>query len=132
MKTVWKKNKWLFLFFINVFPFAIDVAFYRMGASLDLKLFLPVFIGLTVLNFINCKKVIPYILYQMLILVCIICSGYVSTYLYYNNISSDDMTLAIGELMVMLGSAINIVITLITAIVKYDLNKNREMYIDIK
>ena len=124
MKNVWNRYKWIFLLLINVLPFALDVFFYPAGAPLDLGLFLPVFTGLTVLNYKNCKKVIPYILYQAFMLICIICAGCVSTYLYYHNVSNDFLTPVVGKLMTLLGAGINVVVTVITSVVKAVMRKN--------
>ena len=123
MKNVWNKYKWMFLLLINALPFALDVTFYSVGAMVDLYLFLPIFAGLTVLNYRNCQKVVPYILYQAFMLVCIICDGYASTYLYYHNVSNDFMTPVVGELMTFSGASISIVATVITAVVKAVKNK---------
>lgn len=125
MKNVWNKYKWIFLILINAFPFILDAFFYPMGAMVDLFLFLPVFTGLTVLNYKNCQKVIPYSLYQAFMLVCIICTGYASTYLYYHNVSNDSMTPVVGEFMTLLGASINIFATVITAAIKAVMNKKR-------
>ena len=125
MKKVWNKYKWIFLFLINALPFVLDVLFYTTGAMDILHLFLPIFAGLTLLNYINCQKVIPYILYQAFMLVCIICAGYASTYLYYHNISNDSMTPVVGELMTLLGVSINIIVTVVTAVIKAVMNKKR-------
>ena len=123
MKNVWNKYKWIFLFLINALPFVLDVLFYTTGAMDNLHLFLPIFAGLTLLNYRNCQKVIPYILYQAFMLVCIICAGYASTYLYYHNISNDSMTPVVGELFVYLESLTNTVTTVITAVIKAVKNK---------
>ena len=125
MKNVWNKHKWILLLLINAFPFILDVLFYTMGKMDDLFLFLPVFAGLTVLNYTNCKKVTPYILYQTFMLVLIICAGYVSTYLYYHNISNDFMTPVVGKLMTFLGAGINMIATVITSVIKAVMNKKR-------
>ena len=125
MKNVWNKYKWVFLLLINALPFGLDIIFYSAGAMGDLFLFLPVFIGLTVLNYKNCQKIIPYVLYQAFMLICIICTGYASTYLYYHNVSNDFMTPVVGELMTLLGASISIVATVITAVVKAVMNKKR-------
>ena len=123
MKNVWNKYKWIFLFLINALPFVLDVLFYTTGAMDNLYLFLPIFAGLTVLNYRNCPKVAPYILYQAFMLICIICAGYASTYLYYHNVSNDSMTPVVGEFITLLGASISIVATLITAVVKAVMNK---------
>ena len=125
MKNVWNKYKWVFLLLINALPFGLDIIFYSAGAMGDLFLFLPVFIGLTVLNYKNCQKIIPYVLYQAFMLICIICTGYASTYLYYHNVSNDFMTPVVGELMTLLGASISFVATVITAVVKAVMNKKR-------
>ena len=125
MKNVWNKYKWVFLLLINALPFVLDVIFYPAGAMVDLYLFLPVFTGLTVLNYKNCQKVIPYCLYQAFMLICIVCAGYASTYLYYHNISNDILTPVVGKLMTLLGASISIVATVITAVVKAVMNKKR-------
>lgn len=125
MKNMWNKHKWILLLLINALPFVLDVLFYTMGKMDNLYLFLPIFAGLTALNYRNCKKVIPYILYQAFMLICIICAGYASTYLYYHNVSNDFMTPVVGELMTLLGVSISIVATVITAVVKAVMNKKR-------
>lgn len=114
---------WIFLILINALPFVLDVLFYTMGKMDNLFLFLPIFAGLTALNYRNCKKVIPYILYQAFMHICIICAGYTSTYLYYHNVSNDSMTPVVGEFMTFLGASISIVATVITAVVKAVMNK---------
>ena len=126
MENVWNKYKWAFLLLIHVFPFALDVLFYSKGAMVDLYLFLPIFTGLTFLNYKNSQKVFPYILYQAFMLVCIVCDGCASTYLYYHNVSNDALTPTVGELMTLLGASINIIATAITAVIKAVRNKNME------
>ena len=123
MKNIWNKHKWMLLLLINALPFGLDVTFYSVGAMVDLYLFLPIFAGLTVLNYRNCQKAVPYILYQAFMLVCIICDGYASTYLYYHNVSNDSMTPVVGMFMTLLCASISIVATLITAVVKAVKNK---------
>ena len=125
MKNARNKYKWIFLLLINGLPFMLVVILYPIASSLELFLFLPVFAGLTVLNYMNCKKTIPYILYQAFILICIICAGYASTSLYYHHISNDFMTPVVGEFMTVLQAGINIIATFVTAIVKAVLNSER-------
>ena len=123
MNNIWNKYKWILLLLINAFPFILDVLIYTMGSMDNLFLFLPIFAGLTALNYRNCQKVVPYILYQVFMLICIICAGYASTYLYYHNVSSDFMTPVVGEFMTLLGASISVVATVITAVVKALMNK---------
>ena len=103
----------------------MDVLFYTTGAMDNLYLFLPIFAGLTALNYRNCQKVVPYILYQVFMLICIICAGYASTYLYYHNVSNDFMTPVVGKLVTLLDASISVVATVITSVVKAVMNKKR-------
>ena len=125
MKKAWNKNKWVLRILANALPFIVDIMLFAAGGMFDLLWFPPVFVGLIILNFLNCKNVIPYILYQAFMLVCIICAGCASTCLYYCYISNDSMTLLVGTFMVLLGAGINIVTTVITAIIKGAMQKKR-------
>ena len=125
MKNIWNKYKWMLLLLISAFPFVLDVIFYPVGAMVDLYLFLPIFAGLTTLNYLSCQKTIPYIFYQVFILICIICDGYVSTYLYYHNVSNDSMTPTVGMLMTLWGVSISIIVTVVTSVAKAVITKKR-------
>ena len=125
MKNVWNKYKWIFWFLINALPFVLDVLFYTTGKVDNLYLFLPIFAVLTALNYRNCQKVVPYILYQVFMLICIICAGYATTYLYYHNVSNDFMTPVVGKLVTLLDASISVVATVITSVVKAVMNKKR-------
>ncbi len=122
MKNIWNKYKWLFLIMINALPYVLEVLSWRAGASFDV-LFLLFFPALVYLNYKSCSKVIPYVLLQLFMLVCIVISVSHSTYLYYHYISDDFMTAAIGGLTVYFESFVNIVTTIITAILKAIHNK---------
>ena len=123
MKNIWNKHKWMLLLLINALPFGLDVLFFTTGGMDNLFLFLPIFAGLTALNYRNCQKVVPFILYQAFMLICIICAGYASVYLYYHNVSNDFMTPVLGKFITLLCAGISIVATLITAVVKAVKNK---------
>lgn len=120
------KFKWPLLVLINVFPFLLNVLFYTNGFMDDLFLFLPILAGLTVLNYLNCTKVVHFVLLQVFMLVCLICSGYAATYLHYHNIVEEVLTLIVGQLFVLLEAATNIIVTLVTAILKHVRNKKHE------
>ena len=130
MKNIWNKHKWMLLLLINALPFGLDVLFFTMGVMDNLYLFLPILAGLTALNYRNCQKVVPFILYQAFMLICIICAGYASTYLYYHNVSNDFMTPVVGELMTILQAGFNVVATAITAIVKAVTNRKRTTFME--
>ena len=119
----WNKYKLILLLLINAFPFVLDVIFYSAGAMFDLYLFLPIFTGLTILNYLSCKKTDTYILYQAFTLVCIICAGCVSTCLYYRNVSNDTMTPVVGGVITFWSAGISVFVTAVTSVVKAVINK---------
>ena len=118
MRKLPAKYKWPLLILVNTLPFALFVLFYPGGIMRDILLFLPFFAGLTALNFQNCNKPLHFIFIQMYILICLVGSGYASTYLYYHNISNDSMTPVAGQVVVALEAATNIVTTAIAAVFK--------------
>ena len=118
MKKLLSIYKIPLLILINTIPFALDVIFYSNGGVDNLYLFLPVFAALTILNYYFSNKVAHYVTLQVYLLACLISSGCISTHLYYNNISDDPMTPAIGMLLVYSGSIVVVITTVITSIVK--------------
>ena len=106
------------LILINALPFAMDILFYSNGGMDNLFLFIPAFAGLTMLNYHFTNQVVHYIIIQFYFLVCLISSGCISTHLYYNNISDDPMTPAIGMLLVYSSSIVVVITTVITGIAK--------------
>ena len=118
---MWKlspKYKWPLLILFNTLPFALLVLLYPCGIWSHIFLFLPFLVGLTFLNYQNSNKTLHFIIIQMYILICLIGSGYVSTYLYYHNVSNDSMTPIAGQVVVVLETATNIVTTAIAAVLK--------------
>ena len=113
-----KKYRWPLFIVINMLPFALNITMYRFGAPLEIVAFLPVFLVLTSLNYDFFDKTLHYVIIQFYLLVCMICSGYISTYLYYNNISSDHMTSGIGMGLVFLGTIIVVITTIVNGIIK--------------
>ncbi len=118
MKKLWAKYKWILLILINTLPFLLNGIFYITGGLDDIYLFIPIFALLSFLNFKNCNKILHYISLQTYILFCSVCCGYVTTYLYYHNISNDSLTPIAGMVIVLFQCAINLIVTAITAAVK--------------
>ena len=125
MQSLWNKHKWIFLLLINLLPFALDVILYTGGVTVDVVLFLPVLAGLTVLNYKSCKKTGVFLLYQAFMFLCILCAGQASIHLYREFISDDSVRPLIDLLLILLGGGIQLVVTLITAIVKACINNMR-------
>lgn len=111
------KNKWLILLLSNIAPALLNLLLYRTGAMDDIYLFVPFFGFLTFLNYRNCDKVWQFLCIQLYMLVCIICSSSAETYIYYHNISNDFMTPVVGILVLIVEAGINIVTTIVAAIV---------------
>lgn len=118
MKKLLLTYKFPLLIIINTLPFALDVLFYSNGGVDNLYWFIPAFAALTILNYRFTNKVVHYIIIQFYILVCLISSGCISTHLYYNNISDDPMTPAIGMLLVYSSSIVVVITTVIAGIAK--------------
>lgn len=104
---------------VNACPFILDILCYSYGEMPDLYLFLPIILALTALNYSACKRILPYVLIQGFMLLCEVTAGSVSTLLYYHNVSSDVLSPAIGLGMTLIGSAIILVITTVTSIIKH-------------
>lgn len=130
MKGLWNNWKWVFLMLINVLPFVMNAVFYASGKQDDMFLFLPVLAGLTFLNYRQCDKTVPFVLLQTMLLLSIICSGYVSTDLYFRHISDDPMTRTIGDLFVFLESCASIGATIGAVMLKNE--KNRRIQKTVK
>jgi len=122
VRKILTKFKWPLLVLINALPFLLNVVCFKIGAMDDLYMFLPIFLGLTALNFKNCNKITQFIALQSFILMCVVLTGYAGTYLYYHNVSSDSLTPMIGMGLVLLQVVAIIIITTIIAIVKRTIN----------
>ena len=117
-----KKYKFPLLILLNTLPFVLNVLLYR-HSTMTAFLFPLIFIILSTLNYDASKKTVYYILLQAYILICTVCSGYASARLYFLNISSDPVSIAICHLQVYTGAAIIVITTVITAIIKATKNK---------
>ena len=109
-----RQYRWPLLIVINLIPFLLKIAMYPLGGMLDIFAFPFVFGGLAFVNYKLFDKPVHYFIIQFYQLVCMFCSGCISTYLYYHNISSDSLTPVVGNYMVIAGSVIIVVITVIT------------------
>lgn len=130
MKRLPLKYRFPLLILINSLPFIFDIVFYENGAYNDL-LFPIVFACLVSMNYYLLDKTLHYVLINVYVLFGVIFSGVVSTFLYYNNISSDGETLAVGEAMIFWGTAIVIVTTVISGIIKGLINRKKGEFSDV-
>lgn len=123
MRKVWLKHKWLLLVISNILPFVMNVLVFITGILDDIFVLLPLIFGLTVVNFLTCKKISTYILFQVIMLVCIIISVDGSMHLYCRYISDDFMSVFVGKLFLLLEASMNVVATGITVVIKAINNK---------
>ena len=123
MKKICFKNNWAVLILINTLPFALNIVFFTNGLMDDLFLFLPIFASLATLNFKNCSKTLHFVLLQIYILICIVCLGYVELHLFNNYVVNDFMNFIVGILFILLEAVIDIIATIVLAIVKAVINK---------
>lgn len=118
MNKAFSVNRFPVLLAVNAVPLAIWILLFWSGAGVDLLLFLPVFVAMTVLNYRSCQKAGPYFLIQTVMLICVLAAGCASTSLYYSFVSSDEMTPPVGMLITFVEMAIVTVTTALTGLVK--------------
>lgn len=107
---------------INIIPFFLSCLLYNAG--IGIIMFFPILqILINLLNYKWTKKVISYLFLNILMLISSITSIEISTQLYYNNISSDTETLAVGSFAVMVGVVFILIMTLISIICRIISNK---------
>ncbi|MBP3414226.1 MAG: hypothetical protein J6L81_03385 [Clostridia bacterium] len=125
MKRLPTIYKCLLLILINSCPFVFDIVFYKNGMTDNLYLFIPIFASLTVLNYWICKKTVHYLFIQLYVLICAFVSGYISTLLYYRNISDDWATPVVGMMITLICGSIVVITIIVTVVIKATINKKR-------
>ena len=110
---------WILLVAINACLFILRTLYYPHGMNSDLVLMFPGILALTALNCFVFRRIGHYLLMQGVMLVFEVGAGCVSTLLYYHNVSSDNLTPAVGLLMTLIGAAIILVVTTVTGMIKY-------------
>lgn len=108
------------LVFINIIPFMLFIPFYANGAliGLTLLLFLLIQSVLNLINFVFTQKYSFYLFLNLLMIVTnSVCSS-VTTRLYYHNISSDSMTLVLGDGSTAFAVIFGILLTIASLVVK--------------
>ncbi len=113
MKTI----KYIGTAFANYAPALFGVLFYRMGIANGAVLLL-LQAGLFALNFYIAQSKISFAFLCFNLLLSTAIAHYASTYLYYNFVSADPMTPAIGRLGLFLGVAIVFTVSVVLVILK--------------
>lgn len=113
--------KYILLLILNTVPFFLSCLLYEGGFVISLA-FPVIQILINCLNYKWAKKIPAYVFLNVAMLISSIQSLKISTQLYYDNISSDPGTLAVGFLEVQLALVFIIFMTLISIVCK--INKN--------
>lgn len=107
--------KYCIVLIINIIPFFLSCLLYEGGGMITMTF--PIIQGF--INYYNYKctnKVISYLILNLAMLISSVKSISISTQLYYNNVSSDNDTLAVGDFEVKFAFAYILLITFISII----------------
>ena len=108
-------KKYTLTLILNVVPFFLTCFLYEGGLAISLMLPTLQFL-LNTLNYKWTKKILSFAILNSAMLVSSIASIKINTWLYYNNISSDTETLAVGSFEVLVCMIFVLLITLISIV----------------
>lgn len=108
-------KKYILALFLNIVPFFLGCLLYDGGLAIFI-MFLMLQILVNELNHKWTNKVISYLFLNLAMLISSVASSKIITQLYYNNISSDNDTLAVGDFEVKFIFVFIILMTLISII----------------
>ncbi|MBQ6846272.1 MAG: hypothetical protein IJO61_04000 [Oscillospiraceae bacterium] len=112
-----KISRCILLILANILPFCLESLLY--GAGLAITLLLPLFqYIINVLNYRWTNGILSYVCLNILMLVSSVVNIEISIWLYYNNISADTGTLAVGNFAQMVAVGWIGIITLICVLVR--------------
>ena len=113
-----KTFNYLLLLLVNIAPFLL-LSFLLYKAGIIIMLMFPVIqILLNILNYDCTKKLLSFVFLNIAMLISSVAGHETITRLYYNNISSDSETLAVGEFAVLICIVFIAIMTLISIIYK--------------
>ena len=113
-----KTFNYLLLLLMNIAPFLLlSYLLYKAGIVIML-MFPTIQILLNILNYDCTKKLLSFVFLNIAMLISSVAGHEVTTRLYYNNISSDSETLAVGEFAVLVCIVFIAIMTLISVICK--------------
>ena len=91
--------KYFLALLLNTFPFFIGCFQYQFGSAV-MEMFFLLQIILNTINYRWAKNLISYVLLNLAMLISSIIGNITLTKMYYNNISADSGTLAVGDFAV--------------------------------
>lgn len=107
--------RYILALIINIIPFFLCCLLYEGGIAIFM-MFLMLQILINLLNYKWTNKVISYLFLNTAMLISSIASIEIITQLYYNDISPDPGTLAVGNFAVIVGVVFVLLMTLISII----------------
>lgn len=108
-------KKYIVALILNIIPFFLSCLLYEGGIAIFM-MFLMLQILINLLNYKWTNRVISYLFLNLSMLISSIASCKIITRLYYNNISSDNGTLAVGDFEVKFIFVFILLMTLISII----------------
>ncbi len=121
-----KHVKWPLLIAAPYSLVLLDVLLYRGGGPLSITVFLLLVPLLYYLFYSSTKKVFAFLLLCLNMGLASLLASYLSTRLYYHNVSNDGMTPTVGMFLAFLGLAVIALFTLALMITKAIANRDRE------
>lgn len=110
---------------LNIIPFFLSCFLYEGGITVSLMLpIIQVLINL--LNYKWTEKILSFVFLNFAMLVSSVASVKISTWIYYNNISSDTETLAVGQFEVWFCIIFIVIMTLISIICRHTMKEHRK------
>ena len=120
-----EKVKYILAILANYIPVLWAYIFYSIGAGIDWSLFIISQILLVTLNHKITKSKLALLFLHANLLVSTIVANWLSTHLYYTNISSDDETLLVGNLGLKVGVIFVILMSTFSLLIRIFLEKQK-------
>lgn len=120
-----EKVKYILAILANYIPVLWAYIFYSIGAGTDWSLFIISQILLVTLNHKITKSKLALLFLHVNLLVSTIVANWLSTHLYYTNISSDDETLLVGNLGLKVGVIFVILMSTFSLLIRIFLEKQK-------
>ena len=108
-------KKYMLALILNITPFFLSCFLYEGGIAILLMLPALQFL-LNILNYKWTKRILSFVILNSAMLISSVANIEIITKLYYNNISSDTETLAVGNFTVLVGIVFIIAMTLISIV----------------
>lgn len=110
-------KKYILALLLNVTPFLLSCFLYEGGIAISL-IFPALQLLLNTVNYKWTRRILSFVILNLAMLVSSITSIKINTLLYYNNISSDSETLAVGSFEVLVCFVFILLMTLISIVCK--------------